>query len=105
MFKLKNITTYLLFFICLTGVFCVSFNSTLKLLKQSTSVVLNQSDIDDLEEEDETEKKEMEEDAKIASSFERLVFLYSTQNRLVLNPIEAKLVSMFKNIQSPPPKI
>ena len=47
----------------------------------------------------------MEEDAKIASNFESLDYLFFFQNKASLNPSGAKLVSMFKNIQSPPPKI
>ena len=105
MLRLKNSTTYLLFFICLLGVLCISFNSTFKLLKQSVSIVLNEVDFDDIEEEDETEKKEFEEDSKLVSDFETLDYLYFFQNKASLNPIESKLVSMLKNIQSPPPKI
>ena len=36
--------------------FCISFNSTFKLLKQSVTIAYNE--IDDIGEEDETEKKE-----------------------------------------------
>lgn len=92
-------------FICFTGVFCISFNSTFKLFKQSVSFVLSDIDIDDMEEEDETEKKEIEEDAKIISEFHKLDFLCLLHSKADLNPIDAKLVSMSKNIQSPPPKI
>jgi hypothetical protein len=102
---LKTSVTYLLFIICLAGVFCLSFNSTFKLLKQSATVVVNEVDFDDLAEEDETEKKEIEEDSKLVSDFETLDYLYFFQNKAILNPIESKLVSMLKNIQSPPPKI
>ena len=84
---------------------CISFNSTFKLLKQSVSIVLNEVDFDDIEEEDETEKKEIEEDSKLVSDFKTLDYLYFFQNKSILNPIESKLVSMLKNIQSPPPKI
>jgi hypothetical protein len=91
--------------ICLTGVFCLSFNSTFKLIKQSITIVLNEVDFDDLAEEDETEKKEIEEDYKLVSDFETLDYLYFFQSKASLNPIESKLVSMLKNIQSPPPKI
>ena len=106
MLRLKKNTTYLLFIICLFGVLCISFNSTFKLLKQSVSIVLNEVDFDDIEEEeDETEKKEIEEDSKLVSDFKTLDYLYFFQNKLILNPIESKLVSMLKNIQSPPPKI
>lgn len=106
MLKLKNQLTYFLFTICLFGVFCISFNSTVKLLKQSFSIVLNEIDSDDLqEEEDETENKEFEDDAKIIANFESFNILQNQQNQPVLIPIEAKLVSMFQNIQSPPPKI
>jgi hypothetical protein len=94
-----------LFIICLAGVFCLSFNSTFKLLKQSATVVVNEVDFDDLAEEDETEKKEIEEDSKLVSDFETLDYLYFFQSKASLNPIESKLVSMLKNIQSPPPKI
>jgi hypothetical protein len=86
-------------------VLCISFNSTFKLLKQSVSIVLNEVDFDDIEEEDETEKKEIEEDSKLVSDFKTLDYLYFFQNKSILNPIESKLVSMLKNIQSPPPKI
>jgi hypothetical protein len=87
-------------------VLCISFNSTFKLLKQSVSIVLNEIDFDDIEEEeDETEKKEIEEDSKLVSDFETLDYLYYFQNKESLNPVESKLVSMLKNIQSPPPKI
>lgn len=105
MLRLKNNTTYFLFFISLFGVLCISFNSTFKLLKQSVSIVLNEVDFDDIEEEDETEKKEIEEDSKLVSDFKTLDYLYFFQNKSILNPIESKLVSMLKNIQSPPPKI
>ena len=105
MLRLKTRVTYLFFIICLAGVFCLSFNSTFKLLKQSVTVVLNESNFDDIEEEDETEKKEIEEDYKLVSNFETLDYLYFFQNKATLNPIESKLVSMLKNIQSPPPKI
>lgn len=85
---------------------CISFNSTIKLLKQSVSLVLNEADFDEIEEEeDETEKKEIEEDFKLVSDFETLDYLYYFQNKASLNPVESKLVSMLKNIQSPPPKI
>jgi len=94
-----------LFIICLTGVFCLSFNSTFKLLKQSATVVLNEVNFDDIAEEDETKKKEIEEDSKLISDFETLDYLYFFQSKASLNPIESKLVSMLKNIQSPPPKI
>jgi len=94
-----------LFIICLTGVFCLSFNSTFKLLKQSATVVLNEVNFDDIAEEDETEKKEIEEDSKLISDFETLDYLYFFQSKASLNPIESKLVSMLKNIQSPPPKL
>jgi hypothetical protein len=86
-------------------VLCISFNSTFKLLKQSVSIVLNEVDFDDIEEEDETEKKEIEEDSKLVSDFKTLDYLYFFQNKSILNPIESKLVSMLKNIQNPPPKI
>jgi hypothetical protein len=87
-------------------VLCVSFNSTIKLLKQSVSIVLNEVDFDEIEEEeDETEKKEIEEDSKLVSDFKTLDYLYYFQNKAILNPFESKLVSMLKNIQSPPPKI
>jgi hypothetical protein len=87
-------------------VLCISFNSTFKLLKQSVSIVLNEIDFDDIEEEeDETEKKEIEEDSKLVSDFKTLDYLYFFQNKAILNPVESKLVSMLKNIQSPPPKI
>jgi hypothetical protein len=102
---LKNSITYFLFFISLFGVLCISFNSTFKLLKQSVSIVLNEVDFDDIEEEDETEKKEIEEDSKLVSDFKTLDYLYFFQNKAILNPIESKLVSMLKNIQNPPPKI
>ena len=102
---MKTSVTYLLFIICLAGVFCLSFNSTFKLLKQSATVVVNEVDFDDLAEEDETEKKEIEEDSKLVSDFETLDYLYFFQSKASLNPIESKLVSMLKNIQSPPPKI
>ncbi len=105
MLGLKTRVTYLLFIICLTGVFCLSFNSTFKLLKQSATVVLNEVNFDDIAEEDETEKKEIEEDSKLISDFETLDYLYFFQSKASLNPIESKLVSMLKNIQSPPPKI
>ena len=105
MLSLKTSVTYLLFIICLAGVFCLSFNSTFKLLKQSATVVVNEVDFDDLAEEDETEKKEIEEDYKLVSNFETLDYLYFFQSKASLNPIESKLVSMLKNIQSPPPKI
>lgn len=105
MLSLKTSVTYLLFIICLAGVFCLSFNSTFKLLKQSATVVVNEVDFDDLAEEDETEKKEIEEDSKLVSDFETLDYLYFFQSKASLNPIESKLVSMLKNIQSPPPKI
>jgi hypothetical protein len=96
-----------LFIICLAGVFCLSFNSTFKLLKQSATVVVNEVDFDDLAEEDETEneKKEIEEDSNLVSDFETLDYLYFLQRKASLNPNESKLVSMLKNIQSPPPKI
>lgn len=74
-------------------------------MKQSVSVVLNESNFDDLEDEDEAEKKEIEEDYDLNSNFETLDYLYFFQNKTDLNPFEAKLVSMIKNIQSPPPKI
>ncbi len=102
---MKTGVTHLLFIICLTGVFCLSFNSTFKLLKQSVTVVLNEVNFDDIAEEDETEKKEIEEDSKLVSDFETLDYLYFFQSKASLNPIESKLVSMLKNIQSPPPKI
>jgi hypothetical protein len=86
-------------------VLCISFNSTIKLLKQSVSFVLNEADFDEIEEEDETEKKEIEEDFKLVSDFETLDYLYYFQNKASINPFESKLVSMLKNIQSPPPKI
>lgn len=101
---MKTRVTYLLFIICLTGVFCLSFNSTFKLLRQSVTVVLNEVNFDDIAEEDETEKKEIEEDSKLVSDFETLDYLYFFQSKSSLNPIESKLVSMLKNIQSPPPK-
>ena len=106
MLSLKISITYFLFFISLVGVLCISFNSTFKLLKQSVSIVLNEIDFDDIEEEeDETEKKEIEEDSKLVSDFKTLDYLYYFQNKAILNPFESKLVSMLKNIQSPPPKI
>ena len=97
--------TYSLFFICLIGVCFLSFNSTFKLLKQTVSVVLTETDFDDLEEEDETEKNEIEEDAKLINEKSNLDFLYTSQTQLYLNHIEANSVSMFKYIQSPPPKV
>jgi hypothetical protein len=95
----KNIT-YLLFFICLVGVFFNSFHATFKLLKQTNSIVLSEIDI----EEDETEKKELNEDAKLISRFENLEFNTIKQTSCLLNPLESKLVSMIKNVQGPPPK-
>lgn len=69
-------------------------------------MVLNEADFDEIEEEeDETEKKEIEEDFKLVSDFETFDYLYYFQNKASLNPVESKLVSMLKNIQSPPPKI
>lgn len=105
MSELKNRFIYFLFFTCLIGVCSISFNSTFKLLKQSISVTLTETDFDDLEEEDETEKKEIEEDAKLITEKSNLDFLYNQQIQFYLNHIEASSVSMFKYIQSPPPKI
>jgi hypothetical protein len=83
----------------------MSFSSTIKLLKQTVKIELSETDFDDIEEEDESEKKENEEDVKLISRFESLSYFYFSQSKAGLNPIEAKLVSMLKNIQSPPPKI
>ena len=71
-------------------------------MKQSVTIAYNE--IDDIGEEDETEKNEFEEDAKIIPNFFNLNKLYEQQNKSVLIPIEAMLVSMSQNIQSPPPK-
>ena len=83
----------------------MSFSSTIKLLKQTVKIELSETDFDDIEEEDETEKKENEEDVKLISRFESLDYFYFSQGKAGLNPIEAKLVSRLKNIQSPPPKM
>ena len=99
--KLKKHLTYSLTIICLVGIFFNSFQSTFKLLKQTTSVILSEIDI----EEDETEKKELNEDAKLISHFENLEFTNLTQTVCILNPEESKLISMIKNVQGPPPKI
>ena len=101
---MKTKLTYFLFFVCFFGVCCMSFHATFKLLKQSISASLTETDIDDLEE-DETEKNEIEEDAKLISEKSNLNFLYSQQCQLYYNHIDANSVSMFRFIQSPPPKI
>lgn len=97
---MKKNLTYLLFFVCLVGIFFNSFHATFKLFKQTTSVILSEIDI----EEDETEKKELNEDAKLISHFENLEFTNLTQTACILNPLESKLVSMIKNVQGPPPR-
>lgn len=104
MYELKSNFTYTLFLICLIGVCFLSFNSTFKLLKQSITVSLTETDFDDLEE-DETEKKETEEDAKLITEKSSLYFLYTLKPQFYLNHMGANSVSMFKYIQSPPPKI
>ena len=97
---MKKNLTYLLFFVCLVGIFFNSFHATFKLFKQTTSVILSEIDI----EEDETEKKEINEDAKLISHFENLEFNNLTQTVCILNPEESKLISMIKNVQGPPPR-
>jgi hypothetical protein len=97
---MKKNLTYLLFFVCLVGIFFNSFHATFKLFKQTTSVILSEIDI----EEDETEKKEINEDAKLISHFENLEFNNLTQTVCLLNPEESKLISMIKNVQGPPPR-
>ena len=97
---MKKNLTYLLFLVCLVGIFFNSFHATFKLFKQTTSVILSEIDI----EEDETEKKELNEDAKLISHFENLEFTNLTQTACILNPLESKLVSMIKNVQGPPPR-
>jgi len=97
---MKKNLTYLLFFVCLVGIFFNSFHATFKLFKQTTSVILSEIDI----EEDETEKKELNEDAKLISHFENLEFNNLTQTVCILNPEESKLISMIKNVQGPPPR-
>ena len=98
---MKKNLTYLLFLVCLVGIFFNSFHATFKLFKQTTSVILSEIDI----EEDETEKKELNEDAKLISHFENLEFTNLTQNVCILNLEESKLISMIKNVQGPPPKL
>lgn len=97
---MKKNLTYLLFFVCLVGIFFNSFHATFKLFKQTTSVILSEIDI----EEDETEKKEINEDAKLISHFENLEFTNLTQTVCILNLEESKLISMIKNVQGPPPR-
>jgi|688.fasta_scaffold175703_4 hypothetical protein len=97
---MKKNLTYLLFLVCLVGIFFNSFHATFKLFKQTTSVILSEIDI----EEDETEKKEINEDAKLISHFENLEFNNLTQTVCLLNPEESKLISMIKNVQGPPPR-
>lgn len=97
---MKKNLTYLLFLVCLVGIFFNSFHATFKLFKQTTSVILSEIDI----EEDETEKKEINEDAKLISHFENLEFNNLTQTVCILNPEESKLISMIKNVQGPPPR-
>lgn len=97
---MKKNLTYLLFFVCLVGIFFNSFHATFKLFKQTTSVILSEIDI----EEDETEKKEINEDAKLISHFENLEFNNLNQTVCILNPEESKLISMIKNVQGPPPR-
>ncbi len=97
---MKKNLTYLLFFVCLVGIFFNSFHATFKLFKQTTSVILSEIDI----EEDETEKKELNEDAKLISHFENLEFTNLTQTVCILNLEESKLISMIKNVQGPPPR-
>nr|MBP6757314.1 hypothetical protein [Bacteroidia bacterium] len=94
---MKKNLTYLLFFVCLVGIFFNSFHATFKLFKQTTSVILSEIDI----EEDETEKKELNEDAKLISHFENLEFTNLTQTVCILNLEESKLISMIKNVQGP----
>ena len=98
--QLKKHLTYTLTIICLVGIFFNSFHATFKLFKQTTSVILSEIDI----EEDETEKKEINEDAKLISHFENLEFNNLTQTVCILNPEESKLISMIKNVQGPPPR-
>ena len=97
---MKKNLTYLLFLVCLVGIFFNSFHATFKLFKQTTSVILSEIDI----EEDETEKKKINEDAKLISHFENLEFNNLTQTVCILNLEESKLVSMIKNVQGPPPR-
>jgi hypothetical protein len=97
---MKKNLTYLLFLVCLVGIFFNSFHATFKLFKQTTSVILSEIDI----EEDETEKKELNEDAKLISHFENLEFNNLTQTVCILNLEESKLISMIKNVQGPPPR-
>lgn len=104
MFPLKKNITYALCVFCLVGILFNSFHATFRLLKQTTTIVINEIDSEDLEE-DETEKKELNEDGKIIAHFDLLVFINTLQNTSVINPTESKLVSMIKNVQGPPPKI
>ena len=104
MLPLKKIITYALCIICLVGILSNSFHATFRLIKQSATIVINEIDSDDLEE-DETEKKELNEGYKIISHFDLLGFINTLQNTNVINLTESKLVSMIKNVQGPPPKI
>lgn len=75
-------------------------------MKQSVSVVLTGADFDDLEEEeDETERNEVEDNAKLISEKSNLSFLHTIQKHVYQNSIDANSISMFRFIQSPPPKI
>lgn len=100
---MKTFSTYLLFIICLTGVCCVSFNASFKLLKQSVEIVFSEVDAEDIGEDD-IEENEANEDAKLTSSFDRLALLIDIAEKSHISAGEAKLVLFYKNIQSPPPK-
>lgn len=73
-------------------------------MKQSVTVVLTEAD-DLEEEEDETGRNEVEDNAKLISEKSNLSFLHTIQKHVYQNSIDASSISMFRFIQSPPPKI
>ena len=100
---MKKSITYTICLICFVGIFFNSFYATFKLLKQTTTISISEIDSEDPEE-DETEKKELNEDGKFISHFNLLDFINTLQNKTILYPTESKLVSMIKNVKGPPPK-
>jgi len=102
---LKTGATYFLLFVCLTGIFFASFHSTLKLLKQSVDVSICEVDIDDLEEGESEKKDVIERDFLTSKTLHIDDCLLISQIKEHLNHSDAKLLTMYVNIQSPPPKI
>lgn len=95
-----NKITYFLTFVVLMSICMVSFNSTFKLIKQSSIVVVDE-EIEDTEVEDD----EFEKDDKIVYDKVSFLTIDSYNTSILWQNFNSDLYSIEIKIDSPPPKV